>query len=422
MWRLRRSLTRVRRAGLEAPPRSPVCPIVPRGEKVTRRLGAPFQAGRRGCNHKRANMAASFAHQVECMRASLIRFPRESMTRRPLLRSILALAALVAAGGSALAQSPLCQRYRAELASLDRGGGQQAAAERQRAEIARLTGYYRSIGCEQRGPFSLFSGAPAECGSISQRIQQLEANYAAIASQAGDPGRLDVRRRELQAAIDQTCAAGQADSGPRGFFESLFGPPRGRAQDNPAGGAPPDIADMPEGDRPLGGGRLVCVRSCDGFFFPLSAAPGGRQNADEMCQALCPGSETTAFSMSGSDDSLSRAVSLRGKPYATLPNAFRYQKAFDESCSCKKDGQNWAQILRQAEGMLDQKRGDILVTAQKSEELSRPKAAQAPPPAPAPTTAQSKRAADKKAAEAAEAQEAVDQAAAAAPTASRESS
>jgi hypothetical protein len=141
-----------------------------------------------------------------------------------------------------------------------------------------------------------------------------------------------------------------------------------------------------------------------------------------MCQALCPGSETTAFSMSGSDDALSRAVSLRGKPYSSLPNAFRYQKAFDESCSCKKEGQNWAQILRQAEGMLDQKRGDILVTAQKSEELSRPKAAQAPPPAPAPTTAQSKRAADKKAAEAAEAQEAVDQAAAAAPTASRESS
>lgn len=347
------------------------------------------------------------------------------MTTRHFLRSALALAALLAAGGTALAQSPLCQRYRAELASLDRGGGQQAAAERQRVEIARLTGYYRSIGCEQRGPFSLFGGAPPECGSISQRIQQLEANYSAIASQAGDPGRLDIRRRELQAAIDQTCATGQPEAGPRGFFESLFGAPRGgRVQDNPAGGAPPDIAEQPEGERPLGGGRLVCVRSCDGFFFPLSAAPGGRQNADEMCQALCPGSETTAFSMSGSDDALSRAVSLRGKPYSTLPNAFRYQKAFDESCSCKKEGQNWAQILRQAEGMLDQKRGDILVTAQKSEELSRPKAAQAQAQAQAqaPVTAQSKRAADKKAAEAAEAQEAVDQAAAAAPTASRESS
>ncbi len=34
-------------------------------------------------------------------------------------------------------------------------------------------------------------------------------------------------------------------------------------------------------------------------------------------------------------------------------------------------------ILRQAEGMLDQSRGDIIVTAQKSEELSRPKIVQA---------------------------------------------
>lgn len=368
-------------------------------------------------------MAASFAHETEDMRVSLIRFPRESMTRRHLLRSILAVAALLAAGESALAQSAACQRYRAELASLDRGGGPQAsaAAERQRVEIARLSGYYRSIGCE-RGPFAIFSGsAPAECGSIAQRIQQLEANYSAIASQSGDAGGLEVRRRELQAAVEQTCTAGQPEAGPRGFFELLFGGPRVRGPNDP-GVLPQEGVDQPEGDRPLGGGRLVCVRSCDGFFFPLSAAPGGRPNADEMCQALCPGSETTAFSMSGSDDALSRAVSLRGKPYTSLPNAFRYQKAFDETCSCKKEGQNWAQILRQAEGMLDQKRGDILVTAQKSDELSRPKAA--PPPVQAvqvPGKKPADKIADKKASDAAESQEAADQAAAA-PTASRESS
>jgi hypothetical protein len=314
------------------------------------------------------------------------------MTKRHLLRSVLAFAALLVAGEAALAQSATCQRYRAELASLDRGGGRQAAADRQRVEIARLSGYYRSIGCE-RGPFAMFGGsAPPECGSIAQRIQQLEANYAAIANQPGDAGGTEVRRRELQAAIDQTCAVGQPEAGPRGFFESLFGAPRGRVQEDP-GALPPDIAEQPEGERPLGGGRLVCVRSCDGFFFPLSTAPGGRQSADEMCLALCPGAEATAFSMSGSDDALSRAVSLHGKPYTSLPNAFRYQKAFDESCSCKKEGQNWAQILRQAEGMLDQKRGDILVTAQKSEELSRPKAAQPPPRArrPPPTGKPQKR-------------------------------
>ena len=118
---------------------------------------------------------------------------------------------------------------------LDRGGGRaaSAAAERQRGEIARLTGYYRSIGCE-RGPVrrSCRGPPPAECGSIAQRIRQLEANYAQPRRPGSTTG--DSRRRQLIAAVQQTCGAGQpaqqqAFGGPRGFFESLFGPPRERA-------------------------------------------------------------------------------------------------------------------------------------------------------------------------------------------------
>jgi hypothetical protein len=122
-----------------------------------------------------------------------------------------------------------------------------------------------------------------------------------------------------------------------------------------------------------------------------------------------------AFSMPRNDDALVRAVSLRGQPYASLPNAFKFQKAFDESCTCKKEGESWAQLLRRAESMLDQRRGDVVVSAQKAEELSRPKVT--PPPA----RERDKKAAEAKANEAAEAQAAAE-AGAAAPTAGRESS
>ena len=122
----------------------------------------------------------------------------------------------------------------------------------------------------------------------------------------------------------------------------------------------------------------MCVRSCDGFFFPLSHAPGGRSGADEMCQALCPGAETAAYSMPGGETTeLDRALSLKGKPYTRLVGAFKFQKAFDPSCFCKKDGQTWAQVLARAETMLGRRPGDIIVTAQKAEELSRPKIAMA---------------------------------------------
>ena len=86
------------------------------------------------------------------------------MTKTSFLRSFLALAAFLAAGQTALAQSPECQRFRAELAALDRGGGgaSTGAMQAQRAEINRLVGYYRNIGCE-RGPLGFLSGpAPAQ--------------------------------------------------------------------------------------------------------------------------------------------------------------------------------------------------------------------------------------------------------------------
>jgi hypothetical protein len=322
------------------------------------------------------------------------------MTKRSFLRSFLALAAFVAVGQSALAQSPECQRFRAELAALDRSGGgaSTGAMQAQRAEINRLVGYYRNIGCE-RGPLGFLSGpAPAECPAIAQQIRQLEGGYARLSAQSVDPADVEFRRRQLQAAVQQTCS-----TEPRGFLESIFGAPRQPQQQQIAPEGQPIMSDEPS----LGGGRLVCVKTCDGSFFPLSAPPGGRQGADEMCQALCPGTETLAFAYPGGDDGLNRAVAVSSnRAYTSLQNAFKFRKAFDESCACKKPDESWALVLRKAESMLEQRKGDMIVTAQKAEELSRPKAVQA------------RKAAEKKVND--EAQEAA-AIAAAAPTASGES-
>ncbi|WP_445501770.1 DUF2865 domain-containing protein [Microvirga sp. G4-2] len=325
------------------------------------------------------------------------------MTKTFFLRSLFAVTAFLAAGQAALAQSPECQRFRAELANLERSGGGAPTGQMQaqRAEISRLVRYYNSIGCE-RGPLGFFAGpAPRECGPIAAQIRQLEAGYARLAQQAVDPADVEARRRQLQAAVQQTCSTEQ----PRGFFESLFGPPRGQQQQEIAPEGQPIIAD--EGPRALGGGRLICVKTCDGSFFPLTTPPGGQQSADEMCQALCPGTETTAYAYPGGDNGLSRAVSLSSnKAYTSLANAFKFRKTFDESCACKKPNESWAVVLRKAESMLEQRKGDVIVTAEKAEEMSRPKAVQA------------RKAADKKADEE---EKAAAESAAAAPTASKES-
>ena len=126
-----------------------------------------------------------------------------------------------------------------------------------------------------------------------------------------------------------------------------------------------------------------------------------------MCQALCPGTETLAYAYPGGDAGLNRAASLSSnQPYTSLANAFKYRKSFDEICACKKADESWAVVLRKAESMLEQRKGDLIVTAEKAEEMSRPKVVQA------------RKAADKKADE--ETKEAAE-IAAAAPTASKES-
>src|SRR5215210_5583568 len=127
------------------------------------------------------------------------------MKCRILLRLLSVALSVAATGGAALAQSESCRRLRAELASLGRGdGGAGAAAQRQRAEIGRMTGYYQSIGCSSGASF--FFSPPAECGAIAARIRAMEANYYQLAG-SPDSGSTALRRRQLAAAVKQACQA-----------------------------------------------------------------------------------------------------------------------------------------------------------------------------------------------------------------------
>jgi hypothetical protein len=64
-------------------------------------------------------------------------------------------------------------------------------------------------------------------------------------------------------------------------------------------------------------------------------------------------------------------VSDKGKPYMQLANALKYQKSYDPSCSCKKDGETWARALQKAERMLAAHKSDVLVTQEVADRLSR---------------------------------------------------
>ncbi len=299
----------------------------------------------------------------------------------------LAAAVTVLLGASAQAQSPQCDAWRGELARLDRAGGGNPRAAAQAAsvgaELGRAQAAYANMQC---GAAWVFQPPPAQCGPLGARIGQLRAQYASLQQQAGGGGN-ENRRRALMAAISDNCQRGVFQTqpapqavavpqprAPRNIFEAIFGV---YEDDRPQPPGMPELDGQPlplEEQRPRGwgAGRPVCVRTCDGSFFPLSNSPGGRGGQQEMCQALCPGAETEVFYMGGSGN-IEDAVNRNGRGYLSLANANRFTRQFDSSCSCRKPGQSWAQALTDAEDMLDRRRGDIMVTEQRAAEMSRPR-------------------------------------------------
>lgn len=281
----------------------------------------------------------------------------------------LTLLALAALSGPVAAQSPSCDAWRSELEGLQgrSGGDPRAAQAAQRigAQLAQLNGQFRSLGCD-RG-FSLFGqGVSPQCGSIRGQMDTLQAQYGAAQARAQGGG-VEQRRAQLAAAISNNCSPRQ-----RGFFDTIFG------RDPGPGGVDSTVPELdpeqsiiePEKPR-MGGAQTVCVRTCDGFFFPLANNNG---NADEMCQALCPGSETTAFGMTAGGEIQNAASRSTGQPYSSLPNAGKYVRSFDASCTCRGQGQSWSEALKNAEYLLDKRKGDVIVSEQRAAELSRPKA------------------------------------------------
>ena len=311
---------------------------------------------------------------------------RLAMMLRLSRRFGMALLMLAALSGTAMAQSASCNAWRAELDSLQgRSGGDPRAAQaaqRVGAQLAQLSNQYRSMGCD-RG-FSFFESPPPQCNFVRQQIGQLQNQYGALQRQA-EGGGIEQRRAQLAAAINNNCRAQ-----PRGFFDTIFGRDPGPGEiDSTLPELDPEQPTEPAKPR-LGGPQTVCVRTCDGYFFPLSNNTG---NGDEMCQALCPGTETLAYGMSAGGDIQNAASRSTGQPYSSLANAGKYPRSFDAACTCRGQGQSWSAALRDAEYLLDKRKGDVILSEQRAAELSRPKAdpkrkgAAAAQPAPAPIPA-----------------------------------
>jgi hypothetical protein len=258
------------------------------------------------------------------------------------------------------------------------------AAQKLRADLDRTIRNARALGCD-RSQFFLFDAPRPQCPDLNAQIQKMQANLAQY-QRGRDPAGNAAARQQLTARYNAYCrgqvqAAGQPRE--RGFFETLFGIFGSNPNPFSFGQQPriEEVLPLP-GDTPRGGSQAVCVRDCDGGFFPLNLSVR-QSDADQLtglCQALCPNTSVSVYTRSPNQE-INTAVSLDGDtPYSDLPNALKFEKTFDPACTCKPAGQSWSEALAGAEEILGRERkSDIVVTPEKSAELAKPKFEKAPP-------------------------------------------
>ena len=230
----------------------------------------------------------------------------------------------------------------------------------------------------------LFFGSdpPPQCGELNGQIARMQANLADLQARAGGGA------GDLIARYNAEC--GNAPPRPTNFLEALFGgvarlatpqqqQPQMDARFEPLDHGPPDRTT--ESGQPAdrsgvvahAGSYAVCVRTCDGSFFPVSYSGAGSRadSLEEVCRALCPNADVALYSFPFGG-TIDEAESASGEPYANLPNAGKFEQSYDPGCSCRRKGESWAEALADAEARYGHEKHDIIVTPEKSAEMARP--------------------------------------------------
>jgi hypothetical protein len=277
----------------------------------------------------------------------------------------LAVIVMVAAPGApASADSRLCRQLEAELAAAVNGGGSAAvpkyddAIARQRDELAKARRQARDRRCS----FSLLGDGVRQCAVLNATIEKMAINLEALQHKRGHlAGDGQKSQERLLASLEANGCRDGAIAGrqlPPPIKGELETPDRLTGFD----GMLPPLDEELEGRirRVIDGGdgqelqelgrsyRTTCVRTCDGYFFPMSyaASLADFERDQKSCNARCPGTEMQVFFHEedprrvlapGADDSARMISTVTGTRYSELPSAYLY-KSLDaprpEGCGC----------------------------------------------------------------------------------------
>lgn len=254
------------------------------------------------------------------------------------------------------AASEICDRLGFELANLSDSASPTADARKyaraiveQKRNLRELATTLRTSGCSS-GSVVIVGGPNAgACDLLEAKKARMERNLEILENKRRSLAASDrdsLKRRNIIAALDDnrcneqpTLVSTPGDDGsaalvrddPNGF-ETIRVP-----------STEPDYNDRQFVD--LGGAarngefRTMCVRTCDGAYFPVSshASPIDFGRDAQVCSMMCPGTSTELYYHALEAESSEMRSTQTGRRYDALKNAYRFRTekpGSDPECGC----------------------------------------------------------------------------------------
>jgi hypothetical protein len=239
-----------------------------------------------------------------------------------------------------MSRNPICAQLEVRLSSeRQRGSSTRDALPRIETEIRQLDRTYQQgelqierSDCYETFFFSRSLRNSRQCRELAQKNDATKRRLA----------ELEAQRQQILASGGQSYA----DEIVRELARNNCGP---QYQQEASRGGGSVWQDSEGGFFGGGGGagygasqyatyRTLCVRLCDGYYFPVSFAtlPNRFQQDADVCQSKCA-APVELYYHPNPGGAMEQAVAASSQePYTKLRTAFRYRKEFVQGCSCKE--------------------------------------------------------------------------------------
>jgi hypothetical protein len=235
-------------------------------------------------------------------------------------------------------RSPLCLQLEQRLAQdATRGGQTREAVPRIESEMRQLERTFQAgeAQLERSNCYDYFLFARSirqtrACVDLGNQVESAKRRYSDLDQQRQQI--LGTSSRSYREDIIRELAYNNCGAAYQQESRRLFNPFASLWQDRDSGSS----GGNQFSSLPFATYRTICVRLCDGYYFPISFStlPNYFDRDAQLCQSRCAAPSELYFHQNPGAG-VEQAISFESKlAYTSLKTAFRYRKEYVKGCSC----------------------------------------------------------------------------------------